>query len=154
MQDIQTTHRLLTEQWDRQCYRLEQYLQRNWCLLNGMPVEMQIEDEAYERPSSVGSMTKMLERVKNDTTPRNEKPLYFDDSPQNLHAPAGAFAETPARLAVPESKGMSFKQFILESEPGTPDTDEMTASMKQLRVETSLDHMDEPRTPTQAGFTV
>ncbi|KAK1090701.1 hypothetical protein LTR48_007784, partial [Friedmanniomyces endolithicus] len=91
-QDIQTTHRLLTEQWDRQCYRLAQYLDRNWCLLNGMPVQMQIEDEAYERPSSVGSIGKMLEAVKSETTPRNEKALYFD-SPQSVHPPADAFEE-------------------------------------------------------------
>ncbi|EME81913.1 uncharacterized protein MYCFIDRAFT_10355, partial [Pseudocercospora fijiensis CIRAD86] len=69
IQDVQTTHRLLTEQWDRQCYRLEQYLNRNWSLLNNIPVNMEIEDEKFERPGSVGSIGKMLEQVKYDTTP-------------------------------------------------------------------------------------
>ncbi|KAK0784124.1 hypothetical protein LTR59_011521 [Friedmanniomyces endolithicus] len=155
-QDIQTTHRLLTEQWDRQCYRLAQYLDRNWCLLNGMPVQMQIEDEAYERPSSVGSIGKMLEAVKSDTTPRNEKALYFD-SPQSVHPPADAFEEKAVAqlggLSEEMRTKMSFKQFILESEPGTPDGDEVAAGLRQLRVATGRGGLEEPGTPTQAGFT-
>ncbi|EMC97381.1 hypothetical protein BAUCODRAFT_44046, partial [Baudoinia panamericana UAMH 10762] len=73
-QDIHTTHRLLTEQWDRQCYRLAQYLDRNWCLLQGIPAN-RIEEEQFERPSSVGSIGKLLEQIKIDTTPRAEKQL-------------------------------------------------------------------------------
>ncbi|KAK3044792.1 hypothetical protein LTR53_020673, partial [Teratosphaeriaceae sp. CCFEE 6253] len=66
----------------------------------------------------------MLERVKYDTTPKAEKSQYFD-SPQDARAPADMFDEKPKQLALPETKGkMSFKHFILESEPGTPDTDE------------------------------
>ncbi|KAF2861883.1 RNI-like protein [Piedraia hortae CBS 480.64] len=53
VQDIQTTHRLLSEQWDRQIFRLGRYLERNWCVMNGVEVEMMIEDEKFERPTSL-----------------------------------------------------------------------------------------------------
>ncbi|KAK5733916.1 hypothetical protein LTR17_009323 [Elasticomyces elasticus] len=153
MQDIQTTHRLLTEQWDRQCYRLAQYLDRNWCILNGVPVDIEVEDEVFERPTSVGSISKMLERVKNDTTPRNEPHVYFD-SPQDVQAPTGIFDENAPQLTIPEKKkGLSFKQFILDSQPGAPDTDEVAANMKQLRVDTDLNAIEGAGTPTQATFT-
>lgn len=39
---------------------------------------MEIDDEKFERPESAGSLSKMLEQVKYDTTPRAEKSLYFD----------------------------------------------------------------------------
>ena len=48
---------------------------------------------------------------------------------------------------------MSFKKFILEpSAHGTPERNEFATSMKQLRLETNFDNVDEPRTPTQARF--
>ena len=158
VQDIQTTHRLLTEQWDRQTYRLAQYLERNFCLLNNIPVNLEIEDEKFERPSSVGSIGKMLEQVKYDTTPRAEKPQYFD-SPQDAQPGDELFSDkSPPTLTTTstrsEEKGkMSFKKFILEpSAHGTPERNEFATSMKQLRLETNFDNVDEPRTPTQARF--
>ncbi|KAK5134813.1 hypothetical protein LTR08_006045 [Meristemomyces frigidus] len=146
VQDIQTTHRLLSEQWDRQCFRLGQYLDRNWCLLNGEPVDMEVEDEQFERPGSVGSIGKMLEQVKYDTTPRAEKDLYFD-SPQEAVGSAHDSAEP-----LNDRQAISFKQFILDSEPTTPDF-VVDDRMKQLRLNTTNpDQPEDPGTPTQEGF--
>ena len=151
VQDIQTTHRLLTEQWDRQCYRLAKYLERNWCMLNEIPVDMEVEDEKFERPESVGSIGKVLEQVKSDTTPRYEKDMYFD-SPQEEQAPLNPFTGAPMG---DQKHNMSFKQFILESGPGTPDTiDELEARSKQLRIDTSGERYEEPKTPTQNTFNI
>lgn len=149
VQDIQTTHRLLTEQWDRQCFRLAQYLDRNWCFLNNVPVDMEIEDEKFERPESAGSIGKVLEQVKYDTTPRAEKELYFD-SPQEQDSPADA---REFGSPVDRKRAMSFKQFILESGPTTPDLEDGDGRMKQLKIDTNFGQMEEPRTPTQKAFT-
>lgn len=148
VQDIQTTHRLLTEQWDRQCARLGQYLDRNWCLLNEMPVEMEVEDQRFERPESVGSIGKVLEQVKFDTTPRAEKELYFD-SPVDVEPSKDAHDSAEP---LNTKQAMSFKQFILESGPTTPEYDGADDRIKQLRLETHFDTPEEPRTPTQKGF--
>ncbi|KAK4548524.1 hypothetical protein LTR36_009434 [Oleoguttula mirabilis] len=150
VQDIQTTHRLLTEQWDRQCFRLGQYLDRNWCLLNEVPVDMEVEDEKFERPDSVGSMgiVKLLEQVKFDTTPRAEKDLYFD---LPLDMEASKIAHDSAE-PLDERQATSFKQFILDSGPTTPESDEFNDRTKQLRLHNDFDQIEEPKTPTQAGF--
>jgi hypothetical protein len=159
VQDIQITHRLLEEQWDRQVYRLGRYLDRNWCLLNNVPVDLQVEDEKFERPDSVGSIGKVLQQVKHDTTPRAEKPLYFD---QNEVAHGEMTEKDPAAdphdSAGPldEKQQMSFKQFLLGSGPTTPDYEsegDMEAKMKRLKLDTNLDGLEEPRTPTQKAFT-
>lgn len=163
VQDIQTTHRLLTEQWDRQCYRLAQYLDRNWCLLHSIPTSMELPDEEFERPVSVGSLGKMLAEVKYDTTPRAERTLYFDehsavetrspspssqrqpsitDSPLSRNSEAGQ-KRTPSQSRPVQS---SFKQFILDTSPDLDD--ELAGDMKQLRSYDDLE--DEPDTPRQA----
>lgn len=156
VQDIQTTHRLLTEQWDRQCYRLEQYLGRNWCMLNQIPCEMEIEDEKFERPGSVGSIGKMLEQVKYDTTPKAERDAYFDspmDAPeqQSQMTMPGSENEKPQ-----ERSNVSYKQFILESDLADPDeldwNEEVEENLRQLRLDADL--QEEPRTPTQKAFCV
>ena len=148
VQDIQTTHRLLTEQWDRQCFRLGQYLDRNWCLLNDVPVDMTVEDEKFERPESVGSLGKVLEQVKFDTTPRAEKELYFDQPqeatpPHDAHDSAGPLDEKQA---------MSFKHFILDSGPATPESIDGDNHLKQLRLDTHPENLEEPSTPTRHNF--
>ncbi|KAK3717810.1 hypothetical protein LTR37_005581 [Vermiconidia calcicola] len=149
VQDIQTTHRLLSEQWDRQCYRLAQYLERNWCLLNDIPAGMEVEDEKFERPQSVGSIGKVLELVKSETTPRVEKDLYFDPATSSQ----AQMSEVGSTTLMGGKHPMSFKQFILEEGPESPDAiEEMEARAKQLRVDTSLDRFEEPKTPTQGFF--
>ncbi|CAK4017834.1 Hypothetical predicted protein [Lecanosticta acicola] len=153
VQDIQTTHRLLTEQWDRQYYRLEQYLNRNWCLLNNIPCNMEIEEEKFERPSSVGSIGKMLEQVKYDTTPKAEKAQYFDsplDAPPPPDLP-NCSLQRSTTLENGDKHSVGFKHFILESGPQTQDL--ATALSQYTTSDTSVDAFDEPRTPTQKAFT-
>lgn len=175
VQDVQTTHRLLTEQWERQCYRLEQYLHRNWCLLNNVPVKMEIEDEKFERPSSVGSIGKMLEQVKYDTTPKAdlEPRVGYFDSPQDAPSeqsvdfptprrPAASTAGGPPQISpIDESKhGMSFKHFVFDGSGSPlssvlPSDDEqfrsISGNMRDLRIDTTIGD-DGPRTPTQSAF--
>lgn len=169
VQDIQTTQRLLTEQWDRQCYRLEQYLNRNWCLLNNVPVDMEIEDEKFERPSSVGSIGKMLEQVKYDTTPKADLDLrreYFESTQVDggAETPSRKTSGPPQLSPVEDKHGVSFKHFLLGDSPPTSssavDDGEdaefraISGNMGQHRVTTGLSGASEPRTPTQMSFTV
>ncbi|KAK4621965.1 hypothetical protein CLAFUW4_07033 [Fulvia fulva] len=150
VQDILTTHRLLSEQWDRQWYRLEQYLNRNLCLLNNVPVDMEIEDEKFERPGSVGSIGKMLEQVKYDTTPKADKDQYFDSAQDTADLPLHQTKSTDST-----KHAMSFKQFVLESGPQTPSSPEdwdLEGRAKQFRLDTNMDNFEEPRTPTQQAF--
>ena len=147
VQDIQTTHRLLSEQWDRQCYRLAKYLERNWRLLNGAQVNMEVDDEKFERPESVGSLGKVLEQVKSDTTPRTEKELYFESTDEVPPIPA-------AGLTSDEKHTMSVKQFIVETGPTSQDSvDDTEQRARQLRIDTNFDYQEEPKTPTQGAFT-
>ncbi|PNS18614.1 hypothetical protein CAC42_5153 [Sphaceloma murrayae] len=76
-QDILAALRLVAESWDRQQYRLQQYLQRNWSLLQGIDVPMEISEEEFERPDSVGSLGQVIERVKSEATPTAERQLHF-----------------------------------------------------------------------------
>lgn len=164
VQDVQTTHRLLTEQWNRQCYRLAQYLERNWCVLHDIPVAMEVEDEKFERPESVGSISKVLQQVKFDTTPKAERPLYFDqlglggDDTTNTTTTtitASASAGAPTTDAG-DRFGYSFKQFIFDSDPSTPaDSDEeFVDESKQSGNPAAVDQASQPGTPTQLGFAV
>ncbi|KAK6428072.1 hypothetical protein LTR95_015789 [Oleoguttula sp. CCFEE 5521] len=144
VQDVQTTHRLLAEQWDRQCFRLTQYLERNWCLLHDLPIADEgVADEVFERPSSVGSLGKMLERVKMDTTPRGESPpsreTYFDGEEQQQQDGYRDGKEVQVQ-----------SRWVFDS---SPEEDELEDEGKrQLRLVTEPDHGSEPRTPTQAKF--
>ncbi|KAI7300916.1 hypothetical protein KC315_g16928 [Hortaea werneckii] len=111
---------------------------------------MEIGDEGAERPDSVGSLGKVLEQVKYDTTPRAEKPLYFES--QDIEA-----AHAPHDSAGPldEKQSMSFKQFILDSGPPSPatednDDDDDHIQMKKLRVHSVPP--SEPGTPRQSGI--
>ena len=112
---------------------------------------MEVEDEKFERPESVGSIGKILEQAKSSTTPRNEKEAYFD-SPQEGQPPPNALnAGTVGDVKHP----VSFKQFILESGRNTPEpVDDLEARSKQLRIDTTFEHSEEPKTPTQRAFNV
>ena len=152
IQDIQTTHRLLSEQWDRQCYRLTKYLERNWNMMNDVPVDLEVHDEKFERPESAGSLGKVLEQVKFDTTPRHEKDVYFD-SPQD-NPPQSNVDLLNTEMVEGEKHSLSFKRFVLDSGPQTPDSvDGLTEKSSQLRINTTMEQLDEPRTPTQNYFT-
>lgn len=151
VQDVQSTHRLLAEQWDRQCERLAQFLDRNWCLYNDMAAGIDLPGMKAERPDSVGSLGKILAQVRYDTTPRAEPLQYFDAMPQEdqlSSSPPPLPEKSAMRIDVNGKPTLSFKQFILDSGNNSPvsEEDEMSGGLRQLRVHTDL---DDPGTPTQ-----
>ena len=167
IQDIQTTQQMLSEQWDRQCYRLAQLLDRNYCLLYAIPTNMNIldPDEKVERPDSSGSLGKMLAEVKYDATPRAERTAYFDEPATFLvggtRSPSPSsrqpsVSDSPLKtdpkrttLKSTNAHGGSFKQFILDTSPDVED--ELAGELKQVRTYDEPESMDdEPDTPRQA----
>ena len=106
---------------------------------------MEVEDEQFERPGSAGSIAKMLEQVKYDTTPRAEKERYFD-SPQQEENDLSSIPYSPELSKA--RRAMNLRQFILDSEPTTPDSD-VDDRMKQLTLNTTN---PDPGTPTQKLF--
>ena len=76
-QDINAALRLVNESWDRQIYRLGQYLHRNYCIANGIPTTLEVDEEDYERPDSVSSLSKAIEQVRYDTTPTAEREAFL-----------------------------------------------------------------------------
>jgi hypothetical protein len=76
-QDIKAALGLVDESWARQEYRLQQYLQRNYNIANGIPTTMDVDEEAYERPDTAHSLGKILERVQIESTPTAEKELQL-----------------------------------------------------------------------------
>ncbi|KAF2750253.1 leucine rich repeat protein-like protein [Sporormia fimetaria CBS 119925] len=71
-QDIKAALGLVDESWERQEYRLRQYLQRNYNIQNGIPTALDVDDEEYERPETAESISKIVERVTLDSTPTVE----------------------------------------------------------------------------------
>lgn len=128
-QDIQAALRLVTESWDRQQYRLQQYLHRNCCIMHNVSTAMEIEEEEFERSSSVGSIAQLIETVKFDSTPTAEKELDFSSAMHDSHVSGllpdededgrrGFRMDMPPRLQLRhefegEHSSVSFKQFLL-----------------------------------------
>jgi len=130
-QDIQAALRLVTESWDRQQYRLQQYLERNCCIMHGVPTSMEIEEEAFERTTSVGTLSQLIEKVRLDSTPTVEKEIDFGeggyalpelsvvDNESDTQAQEGLRLSLPPRLQLrhdveeDEQPSVSFKQFLL-----------------------------------------
>jgi hypothetical protein len=76
-QDIKAALGLVDESWARQEYRLQQYLQRNHNIANGIPTTMDVDEEDFERPDTANSLGKILERVQIESTPTVEKDLQL-----------------------------------------------------------------------------
>lgn len=76
-QDIKAALGLVDESWARQEYRLEQYLQRNTNIANGVPTRMDVDEEDFERPDTAASLGKIIEKVKIESTPTAEKDLQL-----------------------------------------------------------------------------
>lgn len=76
-QDIKAALGLVDESWARQEYRLQQYLQRNFNIANGIPTTMDVDEEEFERPNTATSLGKIIERVKIESTPTAEKDLQL-----------------------------------------------------------------------------
>ena len=72
-QDIKAALGLVDESWARQEYRLQQYLQRNYNIANGIPTTMDVDEEDFERPDTATSLARIIERVKIESTPTAEK---------------------------------------------------------------------------------
>lgn len=129
---------------------------------------MEIEEEDFERPASVSSISKVLEKVKVDSTPTAEKELDFAAngmvaSPADLHSPAQSSGpSSPSQRRRTGSRGETgradnFKEYLLGSERiSSPismgeETDEDDEEASGLEIH-GLGIRDEPRTPTQTGF--
>ncbi|KAB8416373.1 hypothetical protein FH972_024892 [Carpinus fangiana] len=83
-QDVQAALRLVSEGWEGQAQRLEQFLDRNWRMFHGEmqdldPAAMESLEEA-QRPGTAGSISKILDRVAIESTPTLEKQLQLGDS--------------------------------------------------------------------------
>ncbi|KAF2012465.1 RNI-like protein [Aaosphaeria arxii CBS 175.79] len=76
-QDIKAALGLVDESWSRQDYRLQQYLQRNFNIANGIEVALEVDEEEFERPDTALSISKIVEKVTIDTTPTVEKDLQL-----------------------------------------------------------------------------
>ena len=72
-QDIRAALRLVDESWERQQWRLSQYLRRNCEMMIGKDVDLEIAEEDFERPASATNLGKLLEEVKTGSTPTAEK---------------------------------------------------------------------------------
>jgi hypothetical protein len=76
-QDIKAALGLVDESWERQEYRLQQYLQRNYNIANGISTALDVDDEEFERPDTATSLSRIVERVKFESTPTVEKDLQL-----------------------------------------------------------------------------
>jgi len=83
-QDIGAALRLVDENWERQAYKLSQYLMRNSCILNGIDVPIEIEDEGYEKEGLDPDLLKLLEEANFNRTPTLEltDPMLMKPKPQ------------------------------------------------------------------------
>ena len=76
-QDIKAALGLVDESWARQEYRLQQYLQRNHNIANGIPTTLDVDEEDFERPDTATSLGRIIERVRIESTPTTEKDLQL-----------------------------------------------------------------------------
>jgi hypothetical protein len=82
-QDIKAALGLVDESWARQDYRLQQYLQRNHNIANGIPTTMDVDEEDFERPDTATSLGRIIEKVRIESTPTTEKDLQLGASTPN-----------------------------------------------------------------------
>lgn len=98
-QDIKAALGLVDESWSRQEYRLQQYLQRNYNIANGIPVSMDVGDEDFERerPDTASSLSKIIEKVTIESTPTAEKDLQLGapTPPSVYESPESTPSSTP-----------------------------------------------------------
>jgi hypothetical protein len=101
-QDIKAALGLVDESWARQDYRLQQYLQRNHNIANGIPTTLDVDEEDFERPDTATSLGRIIEKVRFESTPTAEKDLQL----------GVATPDTECEDATPIEKDleMSFKQ--------------------------------------------
>jgi len=104
-QDVQAALRLVREGWEGQVRRLDTYLERNWKIYHGVPLE-QAEEELSEIPREAEShnpngisttngnnLAAIFEKVAMETTPTMEKQSrleYNDDESTTARKPASS----------------------------------------------------------------
>lgn len=104
-QDIKVALSLVDESWQRQEYRLQQYLQRNYNLANGIPTNLDVDDEEFERPDTAASFSELVEKVQAESTPTVEKDyeeLHFDVPKITFDGPGNALGITPITYEAPQ----------------------------------------------------
>ncbi|KAH9860125.1 hypothetical protein IAQ61_011909 [Plenodomus lingam] len=105
-QDIKAALGLVDESWARQEYRLQQYLQRNYNISQGIPTTLDVDEEDFERPDTATSLSGIIERVKIETTPTVER-----DAQLGAATPDTDYDVTPLEKELEMSfktKGMGF----------------------------------------------
>lgn len=83
-QDIKAALNLVDESWGRQEYRLQQYLQRNYNLANGISTTMEVNDEEFERPDTANSFSQIVQKVTFESTPTAEKEVQLGAGVDNM----------------------------------------------------------------------
>jgi hypothetical protein len=78
-QDIKAALGLVDESWARQMYRLQQYLTRNWNIKNGVPTELDVDEEQFERSDTATSLGRIVDKVRLERTPTVEKELELGE---------------------------------------------------------------------------
>jgi len=81
-QDVQAALRLVREGWEGQVFRLDRYLERNWKLYHGVPLEdADYEEQKDLRPSTANNLAAIYEKVSLETTPTREKQVQLGHDP-------------------------------------------------------------------------
>lgn len=110
-QDIGAALRLVDQGWERQAYRLSQYLGRNHALANGFDVPMEIEEEEFEKDALDPDLLKLLEEANFDRTPTLE---LTDPLMMKASTPGSRKSKKDSRGGSPDFKELPPKQaFVL-----------------------------------------
>lgn len=105
-QDIKAALGLVDESWDRQIYRLEQYLQRNYNIAHGIPTAMEVDDEEFERPDTATSLRRVIEKVKYDSTPTMEKQVRLGELAEESQSEAEISLAKEIEMSLAENRAV------------------------------------------------
>ena len=78
-QDVKAALGLVDESWERQIFRLQQYLKRNHDIANGIPTSLDVDEEEFERPEgfarpdALRTLSSIVEKAQFESTPTVEK---------------------------------------------------------------------------------
>ena len=105
-QDIKAALGLVDESWDRQIYRLEQYLRRNYNIAHGIPTAMEVDDEEFERPDTATSLRRVIEKVKYDSTPTIEKQVCLGELAEESQSEAEISLAKEIEMSLAENRAV------------------------------------------------